>query len=93
MNFPQVMKSASTLLVGTTIIANSLTLGLAGSASAEPALLALPGCYGSETPLTERPAQVAFQTCADAGKELTDLQWTEWGPGGANGTGTYSYRV
>ncbi|MDF2823029.1 MAG: hypothetical protein K0R68_437 [Mycobacterium sp.] len=75
------------------IAANSLATGLAGSAHADPAVLALPACYGAETLPAERPAQAIFQFCADAGKQLTDLRWSDWGPGGANGTGTYSYRV
>jgi hypothetical protein len=70
-----------------------LALGFAGSAQAAPQTLALPGCYGSQTPPTERPSQIIFQTCADGGKELTGLTWTDWGPGGANGRGTYGYRV
>lgn len=54
---------------------------------------ALPACYAPHNPPTERPSQVSFQACADGSKELTGLNWTAWGPGGAEGTGTYSYQV
>ncbi|MET0455437.1 MAG: hypothetical protein ABW137_26660 [Mycobacterium sp.] len=65
----------------------------AGTATAEPAMYALPACYGAGAPPVERPDQVIIQTCADGSKELTHLAWTSWGPAGAEGTGTYSYRV
>ena len=67
-------------------------LGIAVS-SAEPPAYALPACYGGDTVPMDRPAQALFQTCADGSKELTDVTWTTFGPDGADGTGTYSYKV
>jgi hypothetical protein len=64
-----------------------------GNAVAAPPRFALPACYGMDTPPTERPNQVGFQTCADGSKELTDLKWSSWGPRGADATGTYSHQV
>lgn len=84
---------ARTLAVGAAL---SMATGLAAAAvpaAAEPATLALPGCYGVGSPPVERPGDIVFQTCADGGKELTNLVWSAWGPGGADGTGTYGYRV
>lgn len=85
---------AAAMLSGAAIVlaAGALSWG-AGPAGAQPAVFALPACYGMDTPPVERPGQAAFQTCADGSKELTDLVWESWGPGGANGTGTYSYQV
>jgi hypothetical protein len=65
----------------------------ADMASAAPPRFALPACYGGDSQPTERPANVIFETCADASKQLTDLVWTSWGPRGADGTGTYSHNV
>jgi serine/threonine-protein kinase len=64
-----------------------------GNAVAAPPRFALPACYGSDTPPTERPDQVGFQTCADGSKDLTDLKWSSWGPRGADATGIYSHQV
>jgi hypothetical protein len=69
------------------------TFSIPATAAAAPPRFALPACYGSDTPPTDRPTQVLFQTCADGSKELTDLVWSNWGPRGADATGTYSHQV
>jgi hypothetical protein len=80
--------SAAALVILCTAMLSSTNTALAA-----PPHFALPACYGSDTPPTERPNQVLFQTCADGSKELTDLKWTSWGPRGADATGTYSHQV
>ncbi|WP_422748592.1 hypothetical protein ACN27E_09745 [Mycobacterium sp. WMMD1722] len=80
--------TAAALVLG----AAAATVG-AGTAAAQPAVFALPACYGMGTPPVERPGQVGFQTCADGSKELTNLVWDRWGPDGATGRGLYSYQV
>ncbi len=57
------------------IVCAATVFGSASAVAASPRF-ALPACYGSDTPPTERPDQVGFQTCADGSKELTDLKWT-----------------
>jgi hypothetical protein len=82
---------ATPLILGG-LLSAATYLGI-GTAGAEPSTYALPACYGGDTQPAERPAQAQFQTCADGSKELTDLTWTDYGPDGADGNGTFSYQV
>lgn len=54
---------------------------------------ALPACYWSDDPPTERPTTVTFQTCADGSQRLESMSWSSWGRAGAQGTGILSYQV
>ncbi len=54
---------------------------------------ALPGCYQTDSPPLERPAVLPFQTCADGSQRLEAMSWSSWGQAGAQGTGTFSFKV
>jgi hypothetical protein len=82
----------ATVLVASSLLGTTAAIG-AGGAAAQPSVYALPGCYGGDTQPAERPTQAQFQTCADGSKELTGLTWTNFGPDGADGAGTYSFQV
>ena len=86
--------SRTSAVTGVVVSALAVVAGaVATPAAAQPVQYALPACYAPGTPPSERPSQVVFQTCADGSKELTNLIWTQWGSGGAEGTGTFSYQV
>jgi hypothetical protein len=84
--------AAAVLGVMLMMLCTAILFGSDRAMAASPRF-ALPACYGSNTPPSERPGQLGFQTCADGSKELTDLEWSNWGPGGADATGTYSHQV
>ena len=63
------------------------------TAAPDPYRYALPACYWPESPPTERPAGVTFQTCADGSQRLESMSWSSWGSAGAQGKGILSYQI
>jgi serine/threonine-protein kinase len=54
---------------------------------------ALTGCYDSQSPPVDRPTTVSLLYCASGGLSLQDMSWDSWGPDGADGAGTATFRV
>jgi serine/threonine-protein kinase len=63
------------------------------NSAADPYTYALPACYWSDAPPTERPTGVTFQTCADGSQRLESMSWSSWGSAGAQGKGILSFQV
>jgi serine/threonine-protein kinase len=53
---------------------------------------AIPACYSSYDPPTERPTNAVIEYCADGGAQLIHMSWTTWGPDGAAGTGVLAVK-
>lgn len=66
-----------------------LTVGVAPPATAEPepepVQYVIGRCYTPSDPITQRPTEVVYN--CDHTSVMRDMQWTSWGPDGANGTG------
>jgi serine/threonine-protein kinase len=53
---------------------------------------AIPACYSSYDPPTERPANAVIEYCGDGGTQLIYMTWTTWGPDGAEGKGVFAVK-
>jgi serine/threonine-protein kinase len=53
---------------------------------------AIPACYSSYDPPTERPTNAVIEYCADGGAQLIHMSWTTWGPDGADGKGVFAVK-
>jgi hypothetical protein len=53
---------------------------------------AVPACYSSYDPPTERPANAVIEYCADGGTQLIQMTWIAWGPGSADGKGVFAVK-
>jgi hypothetical protein len=58
-----------------------------------PDSYAIPGCYNPAVQPSERPKKLNILGCASVAVALQDMSWTEWGPQGADGTGTAVFKL
>lgn len=58
-----------------------------------PDSYAIPGCYNPSVQPSARPKKLNVLGCASVAVALQDMSWTEWGPQGADGTGTAVFKL
>ena len=58
-----------------------------------PESFAIPGCYNPSVPPVARPKRLNVLGCASVAVALQDMSWSSWGPQGADGTGTASFKL
>lgn len=88
------------LLVGVLITAvmklghgHNSTAAQSTSQPPPPDSYAIPGCYNLSVQPTARPKTLNILGCASVAVALQDMSWSEWGPQGADGTGTAVFKL
>lgn len=93
--------AAALLLVGVLITAvvklghgqDSTTAQSSSQPPPPPDSYAIPGCYNLSVQPTARPKRLNILGCASVAVALQDMSWSEWGPQGADGTGTAVFKL